>query len=229
MMQDVSTKGILYWAELPTVGSNVAAQQRLHLKWKIGTSIPIQMLRSWFQWNSSCEAASAANTADAADANDVNDANAVTAAATWEHYRWSIDGQACHTRNIGMCCSKAKRENRGEWEIKQEAEKHWKRRPTHANKLKEWQERKRQRESEPKSQCHDAYHCYTKNFETVQPIAWHYLGRLLMKMEKKRRETWWLVVERSSGFQSSRGPEFDSCYFQTLFIVSNLMNGSVCV
>ena len=46
-----------------------------------------------------------------------------------------------------------------------------KKRETHANKLKEWQERKRQREREPKSQCHDAYHCYSKNFETAQPIA----------------------------------------------------------
>ena len=113
MMQDVSTKGILYWAELPTVGSNVVAPDRGCI-WN-EKSDPIQMLRSWFQWNSSCDAVNAI----------ANDANAVTAAATWEHYRWSIDGQACHTRNIGMCCSKAKRENRGEWEIKQEAERHW--------------------------------------------------------------------------------------------------------
>ena len=49
------------------------------------------------------------------------------------------------------------------------------------------------------------------------------IGRLLIKMEKKRRETNMVgVVGRFSGFQSSRGPEFDSCYFQTLFIVSNL-------
>ena len=47
-------------------------------------------------------------------------------------------------------------------------------------------------------------------------------GRLLIKMGREEKQTWWAVVGRPSGFQSSRGPEFDSCYFQTLFIVSNL-------